>query len=197
MERRILLAGLMTGAAGALRASSAQAQTAAVPAMKMDMPVAGLSEAVKTHIKDTMTVGSLSLLVSRIAQGKAKHPMVKQFAGFESAEQDGIADVLKGRMMPGMKPMGTIKPPTDAELEGNLDADGKTAVQKFRDLAAGPDFEKSYVQAQVDGHKKLLGIQDAYLQGADDETETAIAKLAKGRIQEHLVILGDIEKHLG
>ena len=198
MERRILLAGLLTGAAGAtLGAGSALAQSTAVPAMKMDMPVSGLSDAVKTHIKDTMAVGSLSLLVSRIAQGKLKHPMVKQFAGFEASEQDGIADVLKSRMMPGGKPMGTIKPPTDAELEGNVDSDGKAAVQKFRDLAAGPDFEKAYVQAQVDGHKKLLGIQDAYLKAADDETETAIAKLAKGRIEEHLVILGDIEKHLG
>ncbi len=206
MERRILLAGLLTGAAGAtLAAPSAVAQVvvtppatpAPAPAMKMDMPMRGLSEAVKTHIKDTMAVGSLSLLVSRIAQGKLKHPMGKQFAEFETAEQEGIADVLKGRMMPGAKPLGTIKPPTDAELEANLDDDGKAAVQKFRTLAEGPDFEKAYLQAQLDGHNKLLGIQDAYLQVADDETEAAIAKLAKGRIQEHIVILGDIQKHLG
>ncbi|RYB07058.1 DUF4142 domain-containing protein [Lichenibacterium ramalinae] len=204
MERRILLAGLLTGAAGATlasRAALAQATTppapAPAPAMKMDMPVSGLSDAVKAHIKDTMAVGSLSLLTSRIAQAKLKHPMGKQFADFEAAEQDGIADVLKGRMMPGVKPMGTIKPPTDAEAEGNLDAEGKAAVEKFRTMGDGPDFEKSYIQAQIDGHKKLLGIQDTYLKVADDETETAIAKLAQGRIQEHLVILADIQKHLG
>ena len=204
MERRILLAGLLTGAAGATLASrSALAQTATpaapapAPAMKMDMPMSGLSDAVKTHIKDTMTVGSLSLLVSRIAQAKLKHPMGKQFADFEVAEQDGIADILKGRMTPGIRPMGTIKAPTDAEAEGNLDAEGKAAVEKFRTLGDGPEFEKAYVQAQIDGHTKLLGIQEAYLKVADDETETAIAKLAQGRIQEHLVILGDIQKHLG
>ena len=204
MERRILLAGLLTGAAGATLASrAAPAQTATpaapapAPAMKMDMPVSGLSDAVKAHIRDTMAVGSLSLLVSRIAQAKLKHPMGKQFADFEVAEQDGIADILKGRMTPGIRPMGTIKGPTDAEAEGNLDAEGKAAVETFRTLGDGPEFEKAYVQAQIDGHKKLLAIQEAYLKVADDETETAIAKLAKGRIEEHLVILGDIQKHLG
>ena len=197
MERRTLLAGLAAGTAGAaLTAGSALAQSAA-PAMKTDVPAPGLSDAVKSHIKDTMTVGSQSLMISRIAQGKLKHPMGKQFADFEVAEQDGIADVLKSRSMSGTKPSGTLTPPTDAEAEANLDADGKAAVAKFRDMAAGPEFEKSYIQAQIEGHKKLLGIQDTYLQVADDEDETNLAKLAKGRIQEHLVILGDIEKHLG
>lgn len=197
MERRTLLAGLAAGAAGAtLAAGSALAQSAA-PAAKAGMPASGMSDAVKAHIKDTLTVGSKSLLISRIAQEKLKHPMGKQFADFEAAEQDGIADVLKGRTMPGAKLSGAIVPPTDAEAEANLDADGKAAVAKFRDMAEGPEFEKAYVQAEIEGHKKLLGIQDTYLQVADDETETDIAKLAKGRIQEHLVILGDIEKHLG
>lgn len=201
MERRIVLAGLLTGAAGAIAAGSARAQstpgTSPAPAMKMDMPASGMSDAVKAHIKDTMTVGAESLMLSRIAQAKLKHPMGKQFADFEAAEQDGIADVLKSRMTPGVKPMGTIKAPTDAEVEANLDAAGKEAVDKFRGMKEGPEFEKAYIQAEIDGHKKLLDIQDTYLKVADDEDETNIAKLAKGRIQEHLTILADIEKHLG
>ena len=206
MERRTLLAGLLSGATGAAlatRPALAQSTTPAAPvpapapAMKMDMPIAGLTAAAKDHIRDTMAVGSLSLLISRIAQAKLKHPMGRQFAGFEASEQDGIADVLKARMTPGLRPLGTIKPPTDAEAEGNLDAEGKAALERFRTLTEGPELEKAYIQAQVDGHKKLLGIQEAYLKVADDEAETAIAKLAKGRIEEHLVILGDIQKHLG
>ncbi|WP_237477645.1 DUF4142 domain-containing protein [Lichenibacterium dinghuense] len=190
MERRTLLAGLAAGAAGAtLAAGSALAQSAA--------PAPTLSDAVKAHIRDTMTAGAQSLAISRIAQAKLRHPMGRQFADFEAAEQDGVADVLKARMTPGGKPSGTITPPTDAEVEADLDADGRAAAAKFRDMAAGPEFEKAYVQAEVEGHKKLLDIQDAYLKVADDETETDIAKLIKGRVQEHLVILGDIQKHLG
>ncbi len=218
MERRIVLAGLAAGAAGALAGRAALAQSspapatdapaaagssapvvplAPAPAMKMDMPAAGMSDAVKAHIKDTMTVGSLSLMTSRIAQSKLKHPMGKQFADFEVAEQNTIADILKSRMMQSAKPMGEVKAPTDAEAEGNLDAKGKDMVEKFRAMKDGPELEKAYIKAQIDGHKQLLEIQDAYLKMADDADETNVAKLAKGMIKEHLVLLGDIEKHLG
>jgi len=210
MERRIVLAGLAAGAAGALAGRAALAQSspapatgapavplAPAPAMKMDMPAAGMSDAVKAHIKDTMTVGSLSLMTSRIAQGKLKHPMGKQFAEFEVAEQNTIADILKSRMMQSAKPMGEVKAPTDAEAEGNLDAKGKDMVEKFRAMKDGPELEKAYIKAQIDGHKQLLEIQDTYLKVADDADETNVAKLAKGMIKEHLVLLTDIEKHLG
>jgi predicted outer membrane protein len=190
MERRILLAGLAAGAA--LATGSARAQSSS-PAG----PTPSLSDAAKTHVRDTMAAGAQSLAISRIALGKLKHPMGRQFAGFETAEQEGVADVLKARMAPGTRPSGAVAPPTDADLEAALDDDGKAAAAKFRDMAAGPEFEKAYIQAQVEGHRKLLGIQDAYLGVADDETETAIAKLVRGRIQEHLTILGDIGKHLG
>lgn len=200
MERRILLAGLLAGTAGATlagRDARAQSSAPAVPAPVMAAPVPELSAAVKAHIGDTMSAGSLSLLLSRIALAKLRHPMGRQFAAFEAAEQDGLADVLKGRTMPGVRPAGTVKPPTDAEAEDNLDAEGRAAVERFRLLTEGPDLEKAYVEAQIDGHKALLGIQEAYLRVADDATETALAKLAKGRIEEHLVILGDIQRHLG
>jgi len=218
MERRIVLAGLAAGAAGALAGRAALAQSspapatdapaaagssapvvplAPAPAMKMDMPATGMSDAVRAHIKDTMTVGSLSLITSRIAQSKLKHPMGKQFADFEVAEQNTIADILKSRMMQAAKPMGDVKAPTDAEVEGNLDAKGKDMVEKLRAMKEGPEFEKAYIKAQIDGHKQLLDIQDTYLKMADDADETNVAKLAKGMIKEHLVLLGDIEKHLG
>lgn len=218
MERRIVLTGLAAGAVGALTSRAALAQSspapatdapaapapaapaaepAPAPAMKMDMPVAGLSDAVKAHIKDTMRVGSLSLLISRAAAMKLKHPMGKQFADFEVAEQDTIADILKSRMMPGVKPMGDVKSPTDAELQDNLDEKGKDAVEKMKAMKDGLDYEKAYIKAQIDGHKELLDIQDTYLKVADDADETNIAKLAKGMIKEHLTLLADIDKHLG
>lgn len=202
MERRIVLAGLLTGAAGALAASPALAQSTApaasdaAPAMTMAMPSSGLSDAVKAHIEGTMAVGSESLMISRIARARLKHPMGRQFADFEAAEQDGFADVLKSVMM-REKPRGTLTPPTDAEVESHLDADGKAAVARFRAMKDGPEFEKAYVEAEIDGHRRLLGIQETYLRIADDESETIIAKLARGRIQEHLAILGDIARHLG
>lgn len=200
MERRIILAGLLSGAAGAgLAAGSALAQSApaTAPATAMDRPVAGLSDPVRAHIRDTMAAGALSLTITRVAQGRLKHPMGKQFADFEAAEQNTIADILKARLMPGVPLLGEVKAPTDAEVEDGLDAHGKETVETFRAMKEGPGFEKAYVAAQIDGHRRLLEIQDTYLKVADDAAETAIAKLARGMIREHLTILGDIERHLG
>jgi putative membrane protein len=161
--------------------------------MKLDTPVS-MSNAAEKHVKTTMAVGSLSLAISRIALPKVKHAMLKQFAEFEISEQETIADILKNMKMPGLLPSGTVKAPTDAELTGNLGPKGKDMVEKMRAMKAGPDFDREYVKAQIDAHRELLAIQEAYLGTPDNLDETNIAKLARGMIKEHLTLLGNIEK---
>ncbi|MCW6509442.1 DUF4142 domain-containing protein [Lichenifustis flavocetrariae] len=165
---------------------------APAPAMKIGAPVSA-SAAAETHMKSTMMVGSLSLLISRIASPKVKHPMLKQFTGFEIAEQETIADIIKTMMMPAA-PSGTVKAPTDAELMGNVDAAGKAMVEKMQAMKAGPEFERDYIKAEIEGHRKLLQIQEAYLAAPDNIDEVNVAKLARGMIKEHLVLLSDLEK---
>lgn len=200
MDRRLVLTGF-----AALAVSPALAQTtppatdapvAPAPAMKMAVPMT-MSDASTAHTKGTMMVGSLSLLTSRIAAPKVKFALLKQFVGFEIAEQETIASILKARMMPGAPPSGDVNPPTDAELMGNLDAKGKAAVEKLREMKPGVPFEREYVKAQIEGHKMLLDLQEAYLKTPDDLDETNVAKLAKGQIKEHLTLLSDIEMHIG
>ena len=214
MIRRNVLVGLATLAATPAFAQSSPApatdapaaptpgvvpaEPAPAPAMKMAAPAGGSVPAgVTEHMTRTMTVGSLSLATSRIALDKAKSPMVKQFAEFETAEQETIADILKSRMMPDLKPSGEVRAPTDAELTGKLDAKGRSIVEKMHAMKGGTEFDRDYVKAQIEGHKELLGIQEAYLKMADDADETNIAKLARGMIKEHLVLLGELQKKMG
>jgi hypothetical protein len=86
MNRRFLLASIATLSAGRV-----VAQTMNPPAPAPSAP----TDAQHKHIMDTMAVGSLSLLLSRVAQPKVTHPLLKQFAQFEIAEQETVADVLK------------------------------------------------------------------------------------------------------
>ena len=214
MIRRNVLVGLATLAATPAFAQSSPApatdapaapapgvvpaEPAPAPAMKMAAPAGGSVPAgVTEHMTRTMTVGSLSLATSRIALDKAKSPMVKQFAEFETAEQETIADILKSRMMPDLKPSGEVKAPTDAELTGKLDAKGRSIVEKMHAMKSGAEFDRDYVKAQIEGHRELLSIQEAYLKMADDADETNIAKLARGMIKEHLVLLDDLQKKMG
>ena len=209
MNRRVILSGI-----AALAGTSALAQSnpapatdspaaatpapnppapASAPAMKVGTPLT-LSDGATKHIKDTLVAGSLSLAVSRLAEPKIKHLPLKQFAGFEIAEQETIADILTRMMMPGGPPTGTAVAPTNAALSANLDAEGKATIEKMRAMKAGPDFDRAYVGTQIKGHKALLAIQDAYLAAPDLVGQTDVAKLARGMIKEHLALLDDLKK---
>ena len=179
MNRRLLVASIAT-----LAAAPVFAQTNAPPA---------LSPARQKHIKDTMAVGSLSLMLSRIALPKINIAQLKQFAEFEIAEQETAADILKA-IQTNAAPNGSISAPTDAELMNALDEAGKSAVEKLRGMRAGVALDRDYVRQEVEGHQKLLEIQEAYLKAPDDLDQANVAKLARGMIKEHLTLLADMQK---
>ena len=108
------------------------------------------------------------------------------------AEQETIADILKA--IQTNAPRGSIQAPTDAELMQNLDDAGKASVEKLRGLRAGSEFDHDYIQYEVEGHRKLLDIQEAYLKVHDNLDETNVAKLARGMIKEHLTLLTGVQK---
>jgi putative membrane protein len=71
---------------------------------------------------------------------------------------------------------------------------GKASVEKLRALHAGSQFDRDYIRYQVEGHRKLLDIQELYLKTPDNLDQTNVAKLARGMIKEHLTLLADMEK---
>jgi putative membrane protein len=190
MNRRLILTSIAT-----LIASPALAQTdgskAATPAS--NGPPAILSAAGLKHIKDTMNASSFSLLISRIAAPKVTYAKLKEFADFEIAEQETVADVLK-TVQSDAAPKGSIPSPADAELMQNLDSNQKAITERLRGMRSGVDFDREYIKQQLDGHRKLLEIQQTYLRAPDNLDETGIAKLASGMIKEHLTLLGDLAR---
>jgi putative membrane protein len=188
MARRTLLASLATAAA---TSAFAQSQTGRAPGGE-----AAATGADEQHIQRTMVVGSLSLAVSRIAVQKVRSAKLKEFANFEVAEQETVADVLKSLQNPGIV-NGTVKPPTDAEIEQHLDQEGRDTVQKMRTSQAGPEFDRQYWDAQNKGHEELLRIQEDYLRSGRSNLDSInVAKLARGMIKEHLQLLADIRTDL-
>ena len=152
-------------------------------------------DAEKKHADEAKNVGSLSLATSRVAVEKASDPMVKEFAKWEVAEQETIADILKSMEMDG-KAEGALKPPSDSEVQAMLDAEGKTALEKLKS-ASGAAFDKAYVAAQLDGHKKLLAIQEDYLKVGQVREHLSVTKLARGHIKEHIDHLDMLKSKVG
>jgi putative membrane protein len=195
MNRRLLLAWIAMLPASRVVAQStsppapAPAQTIAPPAPAPSE----MSDAQRKHIKDTMAVGSLSLLLSRIAKSKVSHPLLKQFVDFEIAEQETVAGILKA-IQTNAAPTGSVQAPSDADLMQNLDDAGKASAEKLRALRAGSEFDRDYIRYEVEGHRKLLDIQEVYLKAPDNLDQTNVAKLARGMIKEHLTLLADMDK---
>jgi putative membrane protein len=103
----------------------------------------------KKHILETLQVGTMSLEASRIAVNRAKEPMVKQFANFEVAEQETIGEILKPLAVAAHRR-------TDA---GRLDEETGFI---------GREFRPRLCRGGIEGHNRLLQIQEAYIMGGKD-----------------------------
>jgi predicted outer membrane protein len=165
MDRRRLLFLTLAGIA----ATPALAQTTTSP-----QP---MGDAEQTHIRDTLHVGSMSLELSKLALAHASEAKVKEFANFETAEQETIGGILKP-LLSGAPPVDPMQAETLKKLE-----------------QAGRNFDRDYVEAEIQGHNKLLQIQNTYLASGKNDTQIDIAKLAKGMIVEHLALLNDLQKN--
>lgn len=198
MNRRLLLSSMAALAASPVLAQTNAGQT---PESSNNEPSnnepnrsqANLSPAQQKHIQDTLTVGSLALMLSRIALQKVAFSPLKQFAEFEIAEQQTVADVLKA-IKTKAAPTGSVPAPSDNEVMQNLDEAGKNAVQKLRATNAGHEFDMEYIRQQIEGHQKLLAFQEAYLKAPDHLDETNFAKMAQTIIREHLTLLQGMQK---
>ena len=154
-----------------------------------------MTDAQQKHIRDTTAYGSLSLLLSRMAKSKVTHPLLKQFVDFEIAEQETVGGILKA-IQTNAAPSGATPSPSEADLMQNrLDLDaGKASVEKLRALKAGSEFDRDYIRYEIEGHRKLLDIQEVYLKSPDNLDQANVAKLARGMIKEHLVLLTEVDK---
>lgn len=122
-ERRMILAGL--------------AAAIATPAFAQNQPNGGMSDAEMQYIKSVIPIGSLSLAISRIAEQKARGLKVKEFAKLETAEQETVADALNALQNPASV-SGTIKPPSEQEVQQNLERRVGTCCRSCRANGPGP-----------------------------------------------------------
>ena len=195
MDRRFVLTGLAAAAATPVLAqttqtapmASATTQPGAMPPGQMSTMQMG--EAEMKHMRDTMMAGMVALETSRVALEKARNAEVKKYAKFEKDEQEGLADVLKSMMDPAST-ASTM--PVPMKLEG----EDAAMVQKMQGMQAGAEFDRMFVQGQIEGHQKLLRIQEEYIRQGRNREHMNVAKLARGHIKEHIEEFTDLSKTL-
>ena len=195
MDRRLVLTGLAAAAATPVLAQTTQTapmssgttqsgstQPGTTPSGSMNM---AMGEAEMKHTRDTLMAGMVALETSRVALEKARNDQVKKYAQFEKDEQEGIAEVLKSMMDPAA-----------ASSTMPLQGEDAAMVQKMQGMQAGAEFDRMYVQGQIEGHQKLLRIQEEYIRQGRNREHLNVAKLARGHIKEHIEDFTDISKAL-
>src|SRR5262249_55406604 len=116
------------------------------------------------------------------------------FAGLEVDEQETAGDVLKS--LSNLSNMsGKIAIPTEADVMAALTPDAKQTLQDLTEIK-GRKFDLAYIAAEIDGHRKLLKIQEAYLGEGRFAPAIIAAKFIAFAINEHLNLLARIDARL-
>jgi len=216
MDRRVVLAGFAAAiAVPALAQQNRQTQSAQTSGSGSSgasgQSNMRMTDADMRHMRDTMMMGMVALETSRIALEKARGENVKQFAQFEVNEQQTISEVLRSMMEPAATAATSGAGQTSGQagqtgststqaMSGmqQMDAEMREMVEKLRGMQAGAQFDREYIQGQIQGHQQLLQVQERYLQGNPQNREHMnVAKMARGHIREHITMLQDIQKNLG
>ncbi len=188
----------------------AQAGQNAAQAARGESGSAEQTQAVTQYIQQVMAAGTLALQASTFARDKAQNPKVKQFAAFEEAEQNTMFDVLHSLSDPSTTSstnqqaaqattQGAPRNPSQAAATAPvMSGQASSAMEEMSKAAAGPAFDRAYIDLQIRGHQELFAIQERYLASNSGHRPTmTVARLARGQIREHLALLQDIQKELG
>jgi putative membrane protein len=118
---------------------------------------------------------------SQLAVKKATNPAVKKFAQELVTAHRALALEMKS-----LAAKLSVTPDTaDSDVHDVMD-NARDQIKDLTDKPAGADWDKQYIDNQIDDHKDLLDkLQDAAKNTSNAELRGAIEK-ATGKVQEHL-----------
>ena len=155
------------------------------------------SQADRQYIQQALALSTVSLQQSNFALSKAQDPRVKQFAEFEIGEQNNLTDILHSFADPAATASTSAGAKASASTAPELSQEDSATMERLSKAQPGAAVDREYVAMQIQGHQKLLKLQETYLQNSGSREMTNIAKLARGQIKEHLAMLEVMQKELG
>ena len=127
---------------------------------------------------------------SQLAAKKATNPAVKKFAQQLVTEHRALALEMKS-----LAAKLSVTPDTaDGDVHAVMD-NARDQIKDLTDKPAGADWDKKYIDNQIDDHKDLLDkLQDAAKNTTSADLRAAIEK-ATGKVQEHLTKAQSIKEN--
>ena len=127
---------------------------------------------------------------SQLAEKKATNPAVKKFAQQLVTEHRALALEMRS-----LAQKLSVSPDTaDSDVHKVID-NARDQIKELTDKAVGADWDKKYIDNQIDDHKDMLDkLQDAAKNTNSAELRAAIEK-ASGKVQEHLTKAQNIKEN--
>lgn len=179
MNRTVLLVGaaalaLTLAACGKKSDEAAMGAPDANPAATIPTPA---NEAAAPDFVNKAATGDMfEIESSRIALERSRNAEVKAFAQMmvdaHTKTTQGLNDAIASSGL-------TLTPPT------SLPEDKAGALADLRSASA-EDFDKKYMDAQVDGHQAMLDLMTRYAQDGDNASLKAAAAATAPVVQQHL-----------
>lgn len=121
--------------------------------------------------------GTFLMQTAQLGQQRARSAPLREFCGFEDAEQRGIMQAMT-LLMGSTPPMPGLR------------ADQAQIVTQLQAASTGPNFDRMLVDAQLNGHRDALGVYNNIMQNPGEPPGMrALAIAAVGHIREHIAVL--------
>jgi putative membrane protein len=121
------------------------------------------------------------IALGKLAEKKATNPQVKAFA--REMVKDHTAMMNETHALFAKL---NVKPDSAADDARDLAKDGADKLKELTDKAAGADWDKNYIENQVDTHQKVLDKLNDVAKNSTDSTVTNALTKATAKVQEHL-----------
>jgi putative membrane protein len=174
MKRRLILSLAAVVPLVACRSSSDRARLTD-PEVAMVVRVSNLSE----------------VREGQLARDKATDTAVRDFAQMmitdhTAASNKAEADLARAGI-----------PSEDSQLSRQIDANSGTATDSLRAAASGRDFDRAYMDRQVEAHRYILGVIDQTLvPNAHSKALKAVLAEMRKTVQDHLTRAQQIQSNL-
>jgi putative membrane protein len=132
--------------------------------------------ATSDYVKSALMSDKFEIAAARIAQGKSRNSDVQHFAQMMIQDHGATSDELTGILKQNAF---AFTPPAD------LDDEHAAMVRELGDTPA-PDFDRHYIQQQIDSHQSALRVQSAYVRDGRDQVLRKYAAETAPKIRAHL-----------
>ena len=173
----VIAAGLLQACSGNKSANSSDSTAVQTDSSKTAMvssadSTSAMSDA--TFANKAAVGGMAEVALGKMAADKGASKQVKDFGNMMVMDHSKANDELKG-----------IAQKKNMTLQAGLDAEHQAKSDSLSNLS-GKDFDKAYVAAMVDGHKKTLALMQSEASNGKDADLKAFAAKTAPVVQHHL-----------